>query len=118
MKSILTAAAITLMLVACSKNSITGRNQLALLPETELRSMATTEYQQFLSQNKVVSSSASKDAEMVRRVGQRLVNAINSYYAAQGLTEELAGYEWEYNLVQSDDVNAWAMPGGKIVVYT
>src|SRR5690606_16863523 len=44
--------------------------------------------------------------------------AINSYYAAQGLTEELAGYEWEYNLVQSDDVNAWAMPGGKIVVYT
>lgn len=118
MKSILTAAAFTLMLVACSKNSITGRNQLALLPETELRSMAATEYQQFLSQNKVVSTSASKDAEMVRRVGQRLVSAINSYYASKGLTEELAGYQWEYNLVNSKDVNAWAMPGGKIVVYT
>lgn len=105
-------------LAACSKNSITGRNQLALLPESELRSMAATEYQQFLSQNKVVSASASKDAEMVRRVGTRLVNAINKFYSAKGLTNELEGYKWEYNLVQSDDVNAWAMPGGKIVVYT
>jgi len=65
----------------CSKNSITGRNQLALLPESELRSMAQTEYTQFLSQNKVVSASASKDADMVKRVGQRLVTAINKYYS-------------------------------------
>jgi predicted Zn-dependent protease len=105
-------------LAACSKNSITGRNQLALLPESELRSMAATEYQQFLSQNKVVSASASKDAEMVRRVGSRLVSAINKYYSTKGLANELEGYKWEYNLVDAKDVNAWAMPGGKIVVYT
>ncbi len=80
--------------------------------------MAASEYQQFLSQNKVVNPSASKDAEMVRRVGTRLVNAINKYYTAKGLTTELEGYKWEYNLVDSKDVNAWAMPGGKIVVYT
>lgn len=115
---IVTAATFTLALAACSKNSITGRNQLALLPESELRSMAASEYQQFLSQNKVVSASASKDAEMVRRVGERLVSAINKYYSTKGLSNELEGYKWEYNLVQSDDVNAWAMPGGKIVVYT
>ena len=80
--------------------------------------MATTEYQQFLSQNKVISTSASKDAEMVRRVGQRLVAAINNYYSTKGLTKELEGYQWEYNLVDSKEVNAWCMPGGKIVVYT
>lgn len=105
-------------LATCSKNSITGRNQLALLPESELRAMAATEYQQFLSQNKVISASANKDAEMVRRVGQRLVNAITQYYASKGLADELKGFEWEYNLVDAPEVNAWAMPGGKIVVYT
>jgi predicted Zn-dependent protease len=118
MKKTLTVLTLTLVMVACSKNSITGRNQLAILPESELRAMAATEYQQFLSQNKVVSASASKDAEMVRRVGQRLVNAINKYYSSKGLTNELEGYKWEYNLVDSKDVNAWAMPGGKIVVYS
>ncbi|MBO9571238.1 MAG: M48 family metallopeptidase [Chitinophagaceae bacterium] len=119
MKNILVIASLALLaFVGCSKNSITGRKQLSLLPESELRSMATTEYQQFLSQNKVVSTSASKDAEMVRRVGQRLVNAINAFYSKKGLTKELEGYQWEYNLVDSKEVNAWCMPGGKIVVYT
>lgn len=116
-KSLLILTALVTLL-GCSKNSITGRNQLALLPESELRSMAATEYQQFLSQNKVVSASASKDAEMVRRIGQRLVKAINEYYSTKGLTKELEGYQWEYNLVNDPSVNAWAMPGGKIVVYT
>lgn len=117
-KLMLLIATISIGVAACSKNSITGRNQLALLPESELRSMAASEYKQFLSQNKVVSPSANKDAEMVRRVGSRLVSAINKYYTAKGLTNELEGYKWEYNLVDSKDVNAWAMPGGKIVVYT
>ena len=109
-KQVLIAGAFSIILAACSKNSITGRNQLAILPESELRQMAQQEYKQFLSQNKVVSPSSSKDAEMV--------NAINKYYAAKGLSSELEGYKWEYNLVDSKDVNAWAMPGGKIVVYT
>ena len=118
MKKSLIFALCALSIAACSKNSITGRKQLSLLPESELRTMATTEYQQFLSQNKVISTSASKDAEMVRRVGQRLVAAINNYYSTKGLTKELEGYQWEYNLVDSKEVNAWCMPGGKIVVYT
>jgi predicted Zn-dependent protease len=118
MKKTLIIALFSFTIVACSKNAITGRNQLAILPESELRAMAQTEYQQFLSENKVISASSSRDAEMVRRVGQRLVNAINRYYSAKGLTQELEGYKWEYNLVDSKDVNAWAMPGGKIVVYT
>ena len=118
MKKIMVIAAFVTAMVACSKNSITGRNQLAILPESELRAMAAQEYQQFLSQNRVVSASSSRDAEMVRRVGQRLTTAIKQYYSKKGLTEELEGYNWEYNLVDSKDVNAWAMPGGKMVVYT
>ena len=106
------------VLAACTQNAITGRNQLALLSETELQSMAVQEYRQFLSQSRVVSPSANKDAEMVRRVGQRLTTAITKYYSQQGLANELEGFQWEYNLVDAKDVNAWCMPGGKIVVYT
>ena len=106
------------LFVACSKNTITGRSQLKLLPESELQSMATQQYQQFLSQNKVVSSSADRDAEMVKRVGQRLATAVEDYFRSKGIQDQLKGYNWEYNLVDNKEANAWCMPGGKIVVYT
>lgn len=118
MKKIFVVCALVTTIVACSKNAITGRNQLALLPESELQSMATQQYQQFLSQNRVLSAGGNKDAEMVRRIGQRLTTAVTNYYRQKGLSKELEGFKWEYNLIQSDEVNAWAMPGGKIVVYT
>jgi predicted Zn-dependent protease len=104
--------------IACSTNPVTGRRQFKLVPEQELQAMATQEYRNFLSQNRTVSPSADKDAEMVRRVGQRLANALETYYKRQGLSEVLNGYKWEFNLVNNKDANAWAMPGGKVVVYT
>jgi predicted Zn-dependent protease len=106
------------MIVACSKNALTGKSQFTLLPESELQSMATGEYQKFLASNKVVATSNNRDAEMVRRVGQRITRAVESYYAEKGITEKLSGFKWEYNLVDDKTVNAWCMPGGKIVVYT
>lgn len=105
-------------MVACSRNAVTGRKQLTLLSESQLQQMALTEYKTFLSQNKVVSSSVSKDAEMVRRVGSRIAAAITDYYTKQGKGDILNGYQWEFNLVDSKEVNAWCMPGGKVVVYT
>jgi len=104
-------------MAACAKNPITGRNQLALLSESQLQEMATQEYRAFLSENKVVSP-GSRDGEMVRRVGQRLVNAIQTYYSQKGLTQDLQGFNWEFNLVENKEANAWAMPGGKVAVYT
>src|SRR5687768_16883920 len=88
-------------LIACSTNPITGRKQFKLVSEQELQAMATQEYRQFLSQNRTVSPSADRDAEMVRRVGQRLANAIESFYRQQGMTDILAGYKWEFNLVNN-----------------
>ena len=106
-----------IVMAACAKNSITGRNQLALLSESQLQEMAAQEYRAFLSQNRVVSP-GNRDAEMVKRVGQRLVNAINQYYSQKGLSQELQGFNWEFNLVENKEANAWAMPGGKTAVYT
>lgn len=106
------------LIVSCSKNALTGKSQLTLLPESELQTMAVQEYQSFLSKSKVVGVSNNRDAEMVRRVGQRITQAVEAYYAEKGMSDKLAGFKWEYNLVDDKAVNAWCMPGGKIVVYT
>ena len=103
---------------ACSKNALTGKKQYTLLPEAEVQSMATQQYQQFLSTNKVVSAGGNRDVDMVKRVGQRVTSAVQSYYAQKGISDKLAGYKWEYNLVDNKEINAWCMPGGKIVVYS
>ena len=118
MKKIIFILAAASFFVACSTNAVTGRKQLALFSEATLQQMATTEYQSFLSQNKIVNPASNKDAEMVKRVGLRISRAITEYYTQKGLASELNGYKWEFNLVDSKEANAWCMPGGKVVVYS
>jgi predicted Zn-dependent protease len=103
--------------MACHRNPITGRNQLSLVSEQQVQSMALTEYKNFLTTNKVAPVT-STDAEMVRRVGLRIADAITRYYTDHGSPDALKGYTWEFNLVESKEINAWCMPGGKVVVYT
>lgn len=109
---------LTMLFVSCTQNLVTGRKQLSLVSEPELQSMARQEYKTFLSSNKVVSSGNSKDAAMVQRVGSRIAAAIKTFYDNKGQTSILEGYQWEFNLVDNKEVNAWCMPGGKVVVYT
>lgn len=117
-KIFLLIVSVSLFAMACTTNAITGRSQLSLVSESSLQQEAVTQYKTFLTQNKVVSSTSNKDAEMVKRVGTRIANAITKYYADKGLSNELAGYNWEFNLVDNKEANAWCMPGGKVVVYT
>jgi predicted Zn-dependent protease len=117
-RTIVSALLITAFAVACSKNALTGKSQFTLFKESEMQTMATQQYQQFLSTNKVVAATGNRDADMVRRVGQRITKAVEAYYAEKGISDKLEGFKWEYNLVDSKEINAWCMPGGKIVVYT
>jgi predicted Zn-dependent protease len=118
MKKILLIAAIAGASLGCHKNAVTGRKQLKFFAESTLQQQALTEYRSFLGQAKVVGTTGSRDAEMVKRVGDRIAKAITSYYTSIGKGDELAGYEWEFNLVNDNQVNAWCMPGGKVVVYS
>ena len=118
MYRILSMCVLVTAFISCSTNPITGRSQFKLVPEAELQNLANQQYRQFLSTNRVVSPSADRDAEMVRRVGNRLASAVTSYLRAQGEGELLKGYKWEFNLVNDKDANAWAMPGGKVAVNT
>ena len=106
-----------LIFSGCARNAITGRNQLNFIPESEVQAMALTQYKQFLSANPVLPAT-NDNTEMVKRVGSRIAAAITKYYASKGLSNQLSGYKWEFNLVQDKQVNAWCMPGGKVVVYT
>ena len=117
MKNFLFLFLIASLLAGCAVNQVTGRKQLSLVTESELQLMATSQYKTFLSENKALSNS-NNNAAMVSRVGSRIANAITKYYNNKGQSSVLEGYKWEFNTVESKDVNAWCMPGGKVVVYT
>ncbi len=116
MKKILLLSLVASLMTGCLLNLVTGRKQLSLVNESELQMMATSQYNAFLDENKVLKS--GKEAALVDQVGGRIANAITKYYKQKGDGAVLEGYTWEFNTVDSKDVNAWCMPGGKVVVYT
>lgn len=116
MKNIFLALSSALLITGCTTNAITGRSQLNLVNENTLVQTANEQYAQFLKEHKVIRSGSQ--AQMVKRVGNRIANAITQYYRQQGLSDQLAGYKWEFNLVDDKNINAWCMPGGKVVVYS
>jgi len=103
------------MLASCTKAPLTGRNQLNLIPSGEMLSMSFSQYDQFLKENKL--STDAEGTARVKRVGARIEAAVEKYFRDNGMSSRLNGYAWEFNLVASDQVNAWCMPGGKVVVY-
>jgi predicted Zn-dependent protease len=115
-KKVIVAASIAL-LAGCTTVPITGRRTLNLVSDSEMNSLAVTQYKETLTTSKLSTNSA--DVAMVRRVGQRIQAAVEKYFRDQGQSDQLAGYQWEFNLIQDDKtVNAWCMPGGKVAVYT
>ena len=108
--------AFALFLAACATVPLTGRKQLSVIPDAEMQTMSYQQYTEVIT-----TSQLSDDTEataMVRRVGRRIQRAVEQYLAQEGLSDHLNGYQWEFNLIESDQVNAWCMPGGKVAFYT
>ena len=82
---------------------------------SDLNALSFQEYSEFLKQNKL--STDAQSTNMVKRVGLNIKSAVENYFAQHNLSKELNGYAWEFNLIESPEVNAWCMPGGKVVVY-
>lgn len=104
------------MFLSCATNPFTGNKTLAFVSNDSLFPSAFAQYDQFLTENKVVNGTS--DSEMIKRVGQRIAVAAERWLDANGHQGYLDDYKWEYNLVDDKTVNAWCMPGGKIVFYT
>ncbi|MCS6822718.1 MAG: M48 family metallopeptidase [Cytophagaceae bacterium] len=116
MKQFILFTSVLLLSLSCQQNAITGRKSLNLVPSSAIMSMSATNYRQFLSENKL--STNATQTQMVKNAGQRIKTAVETYYKEKGLSSKLAGYNWEFNLVEDPTVNAWCMPGGKVVFYT
>jgi len=103
-------------LLTCETDPLTGKTTLALVSDSELFTASFTQYSEFLKENEVVKT--GPDAEMVNRLGNKISAAAQKWYVKIGKPNYLNDYQWEYHLVKDDQVNAWCLPGGKIVVYT
>ncbi|MEO8253780.1 MAG: M48 family metallopeptidase, partial [Flavobacterium sp.] len=104
------------LLYSCATNPLTGKRTLNFVSNSELFPSSFQQYGDFLKENKVISGTA--DAKRVESVGIKIKKAAERYLASLGQTDYLNGYQWEYKLVDNKEVNAWCMPGGKIVVYS
>ncbi len=105
-----------ILLQSCSLVPLTGRRQLSLVSDNEMLSTSFVQYDQFLNENKL--STNTVQTNMVKAVGRRIQNAVTTYFAQNNLSHGLNGFAWEFNLIESKEVNAWCMPGGKVVVYS
>lgn len=105
-----------LLFLSCATNPFTGKKTMALVPNSQLFPTAFQQYEEFLGEHKVVNGTS--DVQMITRVGQRIAVASERWLTANGHQGYLKDYKWEYNLVKDKTVNAWCMPGGKIVFYT
>jgi predicted Zn-dependent protease len=116
MRKIFIVALLFIVVSACKTNPFTGQKTLNFYPNSQVFPMAFAQYDQFLQENKVITGTA--ESHMITKVGQRISSAAERWLSANGYPGYLSDYKWEYNLVKDETVNAWCMPGGKIVFYT
>lgn len=116
-KNIIILLFITSILFSCVRVPVTGRKQLNLVPNALIQSMAFVEYDSFLTVTKVLPAS-NLQTQIVRNVGTRIQHAVEEYMHENGFSKQVKNFKWEFNLIDENVVNAWCMPGGKVVVYT
>lgn len=116
-KSSVAAIALVILIWACQRVPLTGRKQfVGLVSNEQMMTMSFTEYKGFMDTSKVITS--SNDAAMIARVGGRIKTAVENYLIQNNYSQIIDGYQWEFKLVQSKELNAWCMPGGKVCFYS
>lgn len=116
MKKTILIFACGLLAYSCATVPLTGRSALAVVSNDEIQPLVNEEYKKAISAEKNLTSTA--DGQKVVRVGKKMAAAVESYLISQGYQELVNDFAWEFNLLQSEQVNAWCMPGGKVAFYT
>jgi predicted Zn-dependent protease len=114
---ILIAIAAVSVVYSCATVPLTGRKQLSLVGDSEINQAAAATYSQLLSDPKTTVIKGTTDAQRVKQVGNQLATAIERYLQQNGFASQY-NFKWEFNLIKSNEVNAWCMPGGKVAVYS
>lgn len=117
MKKIVLSALAAMILFGCSKNHVTGKRSFNIIPDSQMLPMSFSEYDKFLAEHPPLPDTDPR-VQLVRGCGIRIQKAVEEYYAQKNATKELASFNWAFNVVDENTINAWCMPGGKVVVYT
>jgi predicted Zn-dependent protease len=116
MKKIVLIFIAGLLLYSCTTVPLTGRRSLSMVSNQEIQPLVNVEYKKAITANKNVTNTA--DGQRVVRVGQKMAKAVEAYLVAEGFQSLANDLAWEFNLLESDQINAWCMPGGKVAFYT
>jgi len=101
--------------VSCSNVPLTGRKQFTAIPNSQMLALSADSYSQVLFDMELSDNTAYVDA--VKRVGDRVIKAVEEYLALNGLESRIEGLDWQFNVLKSEELNAWCMPGGQIAFY-
>ena len=112
---LLTTLMTALLVSGCSLVPLTGRRQINLVSDAQVVAISEQQYRSFISQ--APKSRDMAQTERTREMGKRIASATERYLRSIGHTEDIRYFRWEFNLIASNQVNAFCMPGGKIVVY-
>ncbi len=115
-RNTLMALGLIFLLTDCAQVPITGRRQLNLVSNAEILPMAADQYKQVIAEGPLGTN--KQQIDLVKKVGVRIQKAVEDYMAQNGVSDQLEGFAWEFNLIDQDVVNAWCMPGGKVAFYT
>ena len=110
-------ALVAAMLAGCATSAITGRRYLKLVDSETINEQATLAYKEFLTDRNTRVVTGTTQATAVKQVGNRIAAATMRYLESKGVADRY-NFNWEFNLIESPDINAWCMPGGKVAVYT
>ncbi len=105
------------MLCACKTVPVTGRKQLNLVPNSMIQALAFSQYDSVVKVSATLSQNDER-AQMVTRTGTKIQQAVEMYMQQNNMSKEIKNFKWEYNTINENIINAWCMPGGKVVVYT
>jgi predicted Zn-dependent protease len=106
-----------IVFTACKTVPVTGRKQLNLVPNSMIQALAFSEYDSVVKASPTLMQTDDR-AQMVTRVGSRIQLAVETYLQQNNMSKEVRNFKWEFNTINQNIVNAWCMPGGKVVVYT
>ena len=116
MKKVLILVIIMVLFEACSTVPITGRKRVNLVSDSQVLPTSFAQYKGFLAENKL--STNREMTNQIKEVGKNISQAVDRFMRANNMVTEADSYRWEFNLVEDKTINAWCMPGGKVVFYT
>ncbi len=116
MKRLLSIMIVLFIVHSCSTVPVTGRKRVNFMSDSQVLPMAFAQYEGFLAENKLSTDVAKTN--QIKAIGKRISKVVDKFMRLNDMSAEADAYRWEFNLVEDKTVNAWCMPGGKVVFYT